>query len=48
MTKPVSIQVDAKAQPNLRKLARALIALARKRLAEEQASSEVSSRSPGP
>jgi hypothetical protein len=34
MTKPISIRVDPKTQPNLRKLARALIALARQRLDE--------------
>ena len=38
MKKAVAIRVDAKAEPNLRKLARALIALARQRLDEEQAS----------
>ena len=34
--KAVSIRVEAKAEPNLRKLARALIALASQRLDEKQ------------
>ena len=43
MNEPVSIRVDAKTQPNLRKLARALIALAQKRL-----EAQTTGQQPGP
>lgn len=43
MTNQVSISTEYKAEPNLRKLARALIALAERQLSEE---SDISSRRP--